>query len=32
MGASLVYLKEPIKDKEIDVGSKDGISFAAVGM
>jgi serine/threonine protein phosphatase PrpC len=32
MGASLVYLKEPIKDKTIEREGKNGISFAAVGM
>lgn len=32
MGASLVYLKEPIKDKTVERGADQGVSFAAVGM
>ena len=32
MGASLVYLNEPKKEKTIETGSKDGVSYAAVGM
>lgn len=32
MGASLVYLKEPNKDKVIERGNEMGISYAAVGM
>jgi serine/threonine protein phosphatase PrpC len=32
MGASLVYLKEPIKDKEVERDQKGTLSYAAVGM
>jgi len=32
MGASLVYLKEPNTDKQIETGSLGKVSFSAVGM
>ena len=32
MGASLVYLKEPIKDKQIEKGQNDKLSYVMVGM
>jgi len=32
MGASLVYLKEPIKDKQIEKGGNEKLSYVMVGM
>jgi serine/threonine protein phosphatase PrpC len=32
MGASLVYLKEPIKDKQIENGKNEKISYTMVSM